>query len=255
MKLASLYTVWNALELLEGSIDQIYNDTDLIVIGWQKKSHYGVFSTEVEAFCIQLKKKYKKVKLVEFIPQRGNAKQQERSKINQMIKFAQRESCTHFFLSATDHYYVPSQFVIAKEKAKQYDVTASKMYTYFKDPSWRLQPIETYYMPFICKLRVNQTHSANTRGKWNVYVDPALCILPNDSFYEFKEEELMMHHYSFIRKDIEGKLRIAAAKGIFAKKIDSIIEDYKAFNGTGKIPYYSDHTIKVVKNYFNIVVH
>jgi hypothetical protein len=258
MKLAALYLVYNGLELLEGSIDQIYSETDVIILGWQSVSHYGERSSEVEPFVNKLKKKYKKVVLFEFKPRPNPkkssnfAKQEERRKINQMIKVAQGLSCTHFFISATDHYYNSSQFVNAKEKAKQYDVTASKMYTYFKKPEWRLNPIETYYMPFICKLRVNQTYSADTHGKWNVYVDPALCILPNDSFYEFKEDELMMHHYSFVRNDVQNKLRNAAARRNFNNKIDDIIKEYEAFDGTGKVPYYINHTIEVVDNFFDI---
>ena len=168
MKLAALYTVFNGLELLEGSIDQINNDVDVIVIGWQKVSHYGQPSSEVEPFVNKLKRKYKKVVLYEFKPRGGNTKAEERRKHNLMIREAQLKDCTHFFFSATDHYFDTEQFREAKVKAKQYDVTASKMYTYFKSPKWRLSPIETYYMPFICKLKVNMTYCKDTKGKWNV---------------------------------------------------------------------------------------
>ena len=254
MKLGALYTVFNGLELLEGSINQIYDDTDLIIIGWQRYSHHGEESKEVELFVNKLKKKYKKVVLFEFKPRPNTIpKMEERRKINQLIRVAQQASCTHFFMSATDHYYVPEQFIKAKEKATQYDVTASKMYTYFKEPKWRLNKIESYYMPFICKLRVNQTHSADTHGKWNVHVDPALCILPNDSFYEFKEDELMMHHYSFVRNDVRNKLRNAAARRNFNGKIDEIIERYNEFEGVGKCPYF-ECEVKEVQNYFDICV-
>ena len=86
MKLAALYTVFNALELLEGSINQIYPHTDLVIIGWQSVSHHGEASSEVEPFVTKLKKKYKKVVLFEFKPRGGNAKAEERRKINQMIR-------------------------------------------------------------------------------------------------------------------------------------------------------------------------
>ena len=254
MRLAAIYTVWNGLELLEGSMNQIYPYTDVVVIGWQRHSHYGVESKEVEDFVTKLKRRHKKVVLFEFKPRGGNAKAEERRKLNQLIKVAQNESCTHFFFSATDHYYEGSQFANCKEKAKQYDVTASKMYTYFKSPEWRLTPIESYYMPFICKLRVNQTYCRDTRGKWFVYVDPALCVWPYDTAYEFKEDELMMHHYSFIRKDVENKLRNAAARRNFNDNIPEIIEQFRAFDGTGAVPYYNKHTVDKVDNLFDIKV-
>ena len=253
MKLAGLYTVWNALELLEGSIEQIYSETDVIILGWQSVSHHGERSTEVEGFVNKLKKKYKKIVLFEFKPRGGNTKAEERRKINQMIRVAQNQGCTHFFMSATDHYYVPEQFKKAKEQSKQYDVTASKMYTYFKKPEWRLEKIEGYYMPFICKLRVSQTYSADTNGKWNVLVDPALCILPNDSFYEFKEDELMLHHYSYVRENVTNKLQNAAARRNFQNKIPEIIKRFEEFDGEGNVPQFECGVIKV-KNYFDICV-
>ena len=251
MKLAGLYVVFNGLELLEGSIDQIYPHTDVIILGWQKVSHHGERSLEVEGFVSKLKKKYKKVILFEFKPRKGNAKAEERRKINQMIRLAQRENCTHFFMSATDHYYDSSQFVNSKEIAKQYDVTASKMYTYFKKPTWRLKQPESYYMPFICKLRWNQTYSADTKGEWNVRVDPSLCIKPNDTFYEFKQSELMLHHYSFVRENLENKLRNAAARRNFDKKIPEILRRTKEFDGTGLCPYY-EQEVEAVDNFFDI---
>jgi len=253
VKLAALYTVFNALELLDGSIQQINNDVDVIIIGWQEHSHYGQRSEEIEPFVKKLKRKYKKVVLFEFKPRADkDKKREERRKHNQMIRVAQSEGCTHFFFSATDHYYETKQFKAAKLKATQYDVTASKMYTYFKKPEWRLDPIESYYMPFICKLKVNMSYCRDTGGEWNVYVDPALCIVPNDSFYEFTENELMMHHYSFVRKDIGDKLKNAAARVNFNNKIEGIIKSYESYNGSGVVPYYPNHKVKSVDNLFNI---
>jgi len=254
MKLAALYTVFNGLELLEGSIDQIYPYVDVIVIGWQKVSHHGNVSNDVEPFVHKMKRKYKKVELFEFKPRGGNnTKSEERRKHNQMIKVAQMQDCTHFFFSATDHYYVPEQFKKAKQKAKQYDVTASKMYTYFKSPSYRLDKIESYYMPFICKLRVNQTYCKDSKGDWEVYVDPSICVFPYDSFYEFTEDELIMHHYSYVRKDIKNKLINAAARRNFNNKIDDILKRYDEFQGFGNVPQFECGVIQVA-NYFDIKV-
>ena len=41
MKLGVLYTVWNGLELLSESIEQIKSEADVIVIAWQKESNKG----------------------------------------------------------------------------------------------------------------------------------------------------------------------------------------------------------------------
>ena len=117
MKLAAIYSVWNGLELFEGSINQIYPYVDTIIIGWQRRSHYGEESTEVEEFVIKMKQKYKKIVLFEFKPRGGNTKAEERRKLNQLLRVAQQDICTHFFFSATDHYYKPEQFKLDKEKS------------------------------------------------------------------------------------------------------------------------------------------
>jgi len=250
MKLVAIYTVWNALELLEGSVKQIYDHVDEVIIGYQTHSHYGVYSEEVEKFVKAFCRKHKKARAVFFKPKAETAKQGERRKINILLQEAKKTN-THFFLSATDHYYDSEQFAKAKEKVLPFQVTATRMYTYFKKPEWRLKPMESYYMPFICRLS-KLTYSKDTGGEWNVHVDPALCFYPNESFYEFPIDECVMHHYSFIRKDIDSKLKNAAARINFDKDIDSIIKGYHDFDGVGKVPYYSDHEIEVVDNFFNI---
>ena len=250
MKLAAIYLVFNALEHLEGSINQIYDHSDIIMIGWQKTSHYGDPSTIVEPFVNAIKDKYPKVVLFEHKERAGDPKKQERDKINTLLKQSLIHGCTHFFISATDHYYDPSQFAKCKEIAKDYQVTASKMWTYFKEPKWRLKEPEGYYMPFICQL-TPQTYTKNTRGVWNVHVDPALCFYPNDTFYEFSESELMMHHYSFVRLNLANKLRNAAARRNFNNRIPEILQKTKEFNGVGKCPYFNQEVVEV-PNYFGI---
>lgn len=248
MKLSAIYLVFNGLDLLEGSVNQISPFVDEILIGYQEFSHYGVHSADVKPFVERFCKKHKKARAVHFLPRHAeNPKKSERRKINQLLREA---NGTHFFISATDHYYNQEEFEKCKEIAKGYQATASKMYTYFKKPEWRITPIEDYYMPFICRLSTI-TYSKDTKGEWPVYVDPALCIYPHDDFYAFKEEELMMHHYSFIRKDIGDKLNNAAAKRNFNNKIPEIIQRYEDFDGKGKCPYY-EREIEIVDNFFGI---
>jgi len=249
MKLCAIYSVYNGLELLDGSIKQIEKSVDTIIIGYQEYSHYGIFAPGVKEF-MQRYEGRAKFKVVCFKPRFGEEpKASERRKMNQLITVAKNMGNTHFFMSATDHYYETKQFVKAKEIAKNYDATASKMYTYFKNPSWRLTPIETYYMPFICRLT---RETMVRKGDFPVYVDPSVCVYPHDDFYEFGEDELMMHHFSFIRKDIKNKLVNAAARRNFKNDIPKIIEDFDNFNGVGEVPYFKDNECEIVDNIFNI---
>ena len=210
MKLAALYTVWNGLELLDQSIDQIYNEVDFIVICWQHTSNKGEYSNKVEPFVRRIEGR--KVYLVEFKPDFAvNTKENERKKHNLMVEKAKKLGASHCFFSATDHFYKPKEFIKAKEYCKKndFDVTFTAMYTYYKQVNWRLDPIEDYFMPFICKLHPH-TRVENVNG-YPVRVDPSIKLNTCNSWHLFEQSEIMLHHYSMIRIDIDNKFRNAAA--------------------------------------------
>ena len=215
MKLAAMYSVFNALELLPGSIKQIYDDVDGIVIAWQNVSNRGNKSPEVEDFMNMLKSSLPdggKIHLLYFMPDlKIGTKENERRKYQMRLDYAKKLGYTHYFTSATDHYYEPERFRWAKQRCMEEDwcVSLTMMYTYYKYPTWRLTPIEQYCMPFICKLKPETMITAS--NKYPERVDPSVRITPVDSFYKFTREEIMMHHYSMVRDDIRDKFTNAAA--------------------------------------------
>ena len=85
MKLSACYSIWNGLELLNGSIKQIYNDVDFIIIGWQHRSNKGEYSEDIESFIEQFKTD-PKIHLVEFVPNmKHTTKLNELNKHNLMV--------------------------------------------------------------------------------------------------------------------------------------------------------------------------
>ena len=254
MKLAALYTVWNGLELLEPSIAQIYIEVDAFVICWQRVSNKGEVNNDVEAFV----KRFKgfKYHVIEFAPDLAvSTKQNERNKHQMMISYAKKLSCSHYLFSATDHFYNLKQFQHGKKIAELgcFDVTFTNMFTYYKQVTWQLIPIEAYFMPFICKLRPETVISRVQN--YPVRVDPSVQVNTYAESYVFTLKQVALHHYSMIRVDIDNKFRNAAASMRWTpqqiRTFKSEYNNYSLSENKG-ITYFSGRKVVEVPDYFNL---
>jgi hypothetical protein len=253
MKLAALYTLWNGLELIEKSIQQIYNECDEIILCWQHRSNKGELSSEIIPFLDRFKDN-PKIHIIEFKPDLNRStKQNERSKLQLRIDYAKKLGCTHFFSSACDHYYSTNEFMNAKKTIIEhgYETTFTKMATYYKHPTWKLEPLESYYMPFICKLYDSTT--VVSQQNYHCRVDPSIQIQPCLNPHIFNEDEILMHHFSMIRKDIENKFRNAAASIRWKpQQIETFIKEYENAKPGDEITYFQKRKLIECDNLFNI---
>lgn len=254
MKLGAIYTVFNGIELLEGSIRQIIDHTDIIVIVYQELSNRGMKDGNVREKCLTVIKNIgsDKIHLHPFFPNLGiDTKTNELNKHNAGLKFLKDRECTHFFLSATDHYYRTKEFAAAKERCKWYghDVTLTSMFTYYKQPTWQITPIEDYFMPFICKLHRSTEY---VKKRWPLLVDPSVRINTDRDMYLFGPNEIMMHHYSMIRHDIANKFNNAAASSRWGEKAKVYLEEFQNADLDSKLEYFGGRGLQVVPNYFSI---
>jgi len=253
MKLSACYSAFNACELLKGSIEQIYNHVDVIIISAQSVSNTGNKILEKDFEYITDVYAMDKVHIIEFKPDlKLNPKVNERAKLQQRIDYAKKLGCTHYFGAATDHFYKEHEFIYAKNKCIEMDVdvTLTNMFTYFKEPTYQLKPIEDYLCPFICKIYPNT--KVVSSNNYKVVVDPSVRIEPADSFYVFKQHEIMLHHYSMVRESIGSKFNNAAAAQNWKHKIPKFIEEYNNAKVGDLITYFKGRKLIEVPNYFNI---
>ncbi len=231
MKLAITYSIYNGEELLDNSIKQIHDQVDHVIICYQTVSNNGEERHDLLE-KLQYFAKYDKVLLLNWEPDLHlNTKQNEMVKHNFMVNHAKELKCTHFLMAAADHYYIPEEFKKAKDRIIDsiFDVTLTAMYTYYKYPTWQLTPIEDYYMPFICRLypHTQVEHNPN----YPLRVDPSIQINTCDNWYLFNEDEIMLHHYSMVRKDMLSKFRNAAASIRWKPgSVERFIEQYKNYD-------------------------
>lgn len=245
MKLAACYTVFNGVELLEHAINSVKDHVDEIIISFQTVSNYGNECKDILDFM----DRFPSYTYFSYEPDlKVDAKTNEKRKHQKLIELARSLNCTHFFLSATDHFYKEDEILYAINVVLTTGVktTYSKMVTYFKEPTLMLEPLEEYYMPFICSTSVNMGNMSP------VLVDPACSFRPFAPYYVFKEEEVLMHHFSWIRKDIRNKLENAAAKVNWEDKIEDFIDRYNNFKLGDRFPYYPKHRIVETEDIFNL---
>lgn len=257
MKLGAFFTIYNGTELLNGAIRNIEPYCDVILLHYQTTSNRGHKSNEFPEWYEANKNKLsKKIKILKYKPRNDwqATKKNERIKHNQGIDFLRKEGCTHFLMAACDHYYNPFEFKAAKEYLKEndFDVTWTKMYTYYKEPTWRIEPMENYCMPFICKL----TNETKICSRFPVRVDPSCGVAPYKTYKGFDPKELILHHYTMIRQDIRNKFRNAAAS--INWKADQFVNEYENYDikVNKGVSYFSGdgiiRKIKVVPNWFKI---
>lgn len=252
MKLAMCYTVFNGEELLVKSVMNHIDLVDEIIICFQQVSNKRNSNPGLLAVLAQLSAN-KKINFVEFRPNFNvGYKENERIKHNLMVESARNSGATHFILSACDHFYKSDEFLEAKKTAEtgNFDATFTPIFTYYKHFTWQITPIESYYMPFICKLYENtRIERVNV---FPVLVDPSVQMNTCKISYLFIEDEIMLHHYSMCRNDIKSKFDDAILNPKSVNNIPNYIAEYENATLESKISYFGNRSLKEVKNYFNL---
>lgn len=231
MKLAAIYNIWDAEEHLLPSIRLIAPHVDLIIIVWQGVSNYGEIHSPWPAIreAIDMnepgkiiEQKYRvEAPLAGAQHSYAEISGHEIAKRNLGLDIARQYHCTHFLHLDADEYW--PQFEEAKESFIQSDMDASisAMYTYFKQPNWRLQRCDNYFVPFIHKL---QTNTAAGAKKYPYYVDPTRRITGFETSGNVAMLSIRMHHLSWVRNNIERKINNSTARANIQKS--QLLSDY-----------------------------
>jgi hypothetical protein len=256
MKLAAIYNVFDAEELLPYSIQSIKHMVDEIVIVYQTVSNCGNKhpNDSFDNFISDLGVEH----LIHYTPKITNhpydSEINERNKRGIGCKRAMELGCTHFLFVDCDELYDTDQFLQAKEQIIQndYDSSACQMATYYKSPTYRLTPNEEYYVPFITKLQPGITQLSNF-GDYPVVADPTRKAYPWDNFKKFDRQDLEMHHFTMVRKDVELKFRNNTTLSSRNYSYEELVKNFNDFKPGDKLtPPFENYDVKVVSNKFNI---
>lgn len=233
-KLAAIYNVWDGDELLPGSIRTIKDHIDIVIIVFQNVSNFGEewhplirehnFYGGPPAWSeIRMLPSVKEIifRLYEPDLKMGGA-WNERHKRNIGIDIARQLECTHFLHVDCDEYY--EDFGKLKQEYIYSGCSGSvcPIYTYFKKPTWRLEQLDGYFVPFIHAMKPDSKAGLSS---YPFYVDPTRGINEND----VKQLSMPMHHFSWVRKNIERKARNSSA-GQHGNKLKGLLDDYNNLN-------------------------
>ena len=224
MKLGVSYNLFDAEEHLESSIKQIRGSVDFISVVYQQTSNFG---DKCNPNLVKLLNKLVSKKLVDQIVEyfplpMVNPHHNEINKRNLGLHLSEKNGCTHHMSMDTDEYYTKDQFENAKKIMVEgdYDSSACQMVTYYKEPFYRLEPKEDYYVSMIYKIKPKKnfifTHN------FPVLVDPTRSMEPENCKI-FTRDEIEMHHMSFVRNDISKKLNNSSAKVNFEAFIPEFV--------------------------------
>lgn len=252
MKLAAIYNVWDGVELLKGSIDCIKGHVDTIIIVHQHISNFGEMYDPLpeidKIFDSHLTRSHECL-YSKYIPSDIGGALNEKQKRNRGLEIARSCGCTHFIHLDCDEYY--KNFAEAKQMYIQSGAAGSvcKLFTYFKEPEYRFAEPDNYFVPFIHRLNENTVAGVKY---YPFYVDPTRKINEENVI----ELPIFMHHFSYVRKNIDRKINNSSAKRNILKS--TVMEDYnsKALNENpeGFFVRFFEQKLTVVDNYFNIQI-
>lgn len=220
------YNVFDSEELLEESIKCIRDFVSSITVIYQKKSHYGESCSEqLEQIVNDLKTK----KLIDnLVCYTGKLNQAAENELN-MNKFgystAIKQKCDYHMKMDCDEFYFEEDIKKILNIIEEYpvDIVTSYMRTYYKSSSYRLKNIEEYVVPVLFKVNENKNF---------MFMDPKPLLadpgrrMPYESCFCLSKDHPVMHHFSFIRKDIRKKFNNSVAKPSIQQHIEKMVLNY-----------------------------
>lgn len=245
MKLCAIFNCWGDWDLLEHSVKHMRPLVDGIIIIGSTQSNYGEYSFIPDLF------KTEELFLRE--PQFSHPMNSETDKRNFGLSIAREQGYTHFLMMDADEFYHPSDFI--REKQRFIDnpelaglVCATQVY--FKSPTLTIG-LDTTLVPFIHKITPTLKHAFNRLYPFaweghNIRIDPTRSL----NIYSGVEwSEIVMHHYSWVRKDYAKKIRNSTARANIEKS--TIMQDLLLAKDGYNVKFYGK-ILYTVENTFNL---
>lgn len=222
MRTAAIFNVWDGIELLYYAVDNIKPVVDGVIIVWSEMSNKQVrndeFKPENFKDCILVKSEPKYLR---------NPSESEREKRNVGLNKAKELGYTHFIMMDCDEFYDQQEFKQEKERIYKDDLNGlvCNVQVYFREPTLTIGLDPSTRVPFIQRI-TNRLRFRSNKGYPFAYdatgglrIDPTRHLTHNKGI---EWSDIIMHHYSWIRKDIVKKVQNSSAN----LGRSSCLEDY-----------------------------
>lgn len=235
MKIGVSYNLFDGEELLEASINSIRNNVDYISVVYQTVSNFG---NPCDEGLVPLLEDLKEQGLVDElyfydVNLGEHCSTNEMTKRNIGLGLSRTNGCTHHMSMDSDEFYTDEQFKHMKKVMVEgdYDSSACKLVTYYKNSGYKLQPNEEWYVSVLFK--INERTYISTRGEgysWDILMVDPTRRMDAGNCKVFTREELEMHHMSHVRKDLRKKYTNSSARINFGNKIEGWVDFHNKFN-------------------------
>lgn len=245
--------VFDGVELLEFAVKSIRNQIHHISVTYQTISYFG---NPADSNLIPILNKLKGEGLVDeliyFEPDLSlHHKKNEIQLRNIGLESSRRNGCTHHISADVDEFYEENQLEYAKDimSKNNYDFSMAPLATYYKDPTFLVTPDQKLITSFIHP--IDNQYQDTKQFPFPIETTRRLSNYKN--YRIFNNEEITIHHMSYVRKDIRRKLQ-NSDNGRFYN-IDKFVSDwekYKLGDRVCLIPDFINRKTTKVKNIFGI---
>ncbi len=255
MKLSVNYNFFNGEEHLETSIKNIRPYVEHVSLSYQEISNFGNFiSKEALDTVYQLQNMNLVDDVILYQPDLFiTPAMNEFQKRHLGLELAKKRGASHFLLCDADEYYIPKQFLYAKQYIIDHNISysACRSYFYIQRPIYRSLDPDITNICFICKIDGNEQFIQGQSFKVD-HVDPTRRIMNlKGEFKFFNVDEVAMHHMNFVRKNISSKLYNSSTRGGGKKAIqflDKISTSLKSWKFGDDFDFGGKSMVKIVED-------
>ncbi len=286
IKLGAAYNLFDGEELLEASILSIKSNVDYVCVVYQETSNFGIKCSESLLPCLfKLHKAGLIDELISYTPKSfsleekkklvssratgldlGGAKPETISDtfFNELTKrelgrlACEKAHCTHFMSMDTDEFYLENELSNLKQlvQTRGYEGVLAKMRYFFKFPECELLPLdEENYVPVLYEIGKHMPFRLSV--PYPYLIDPTRRLAGCRLLYVCPRTELVMYHYSFVRKSIESKVMNVSNRNNY-NDIREFLMKFESWTPSKPLihphPYFKRlfTETKIVDNFFNI---
>jgi hypothetical protein len=212
MRLVAIINAWSdTVELLPTCILNIAPVVNKVIVLYSEKSNKG----NVDDRITELVFGNLPCQWVNVEPQVGNSSHEnELRKRNWGLKLAKEQRFTHFLMMDSDEFYIQDEVQKEKTRIEENNLNGlvCPLKVYIKSPTLWCE--DHTLVPFIQKLKPDTNfghypnYPFNQDGSGNSHIDPTRRV---NHFDRVEMSEIFMHHFSYVRKDMELKINNSSA--------------------------------------------
>jgi hypothetical protein len=249
--IAAIYNVWDGEELLPFSVEQIKNRVRHIIFVVQTVGNSGVKSLEGLRVCHELRQKINSLPcaatayVIEYEPTEKDFVKRQIQKRNAGINYAVALGADAVMCLDTDE-IVEGDLEGAYELFKHHnaDIAVAQLWTYIGEPALRLSKPDITAQIALLQKPIPITGAPTWAGASRLLDYERTISYGKGKSLALNIDFLCVHHYSWVRKDLQKKIDAHAMKA-YIEGASRLSAEVKAAKAGSRIAHYRDNLISV----------